>query len=368
VYLGGQLLAMQAGGVKWVHQDPVVKSQRLTDTYGQIIGAVELDPWGGETTRSWQSQQQSHKFTTYERDADGEDYAQMRSYNSWWSRFSQPDPSDGSYNLTDPQSLNRYSYVQNDPVNFVDPSGLNMETPHGSSRPAPSQHGNGFWSPGIHMTTVWKLSQTSSPPTPDANDSWTVGPAVSFLLAFFVGGDIGTNTGIDVGDGDGRRGVSPPVVSPHQEHNERQRQQERFDDCVRPALNQYRRTYINNTGKAVLAGLSIGVGLSALRGIRLGGVGLGFGGAAHAMKDKSLALGRVGRVIAAGSEASHGSLFGAISLSGGFALTANVYRSDNQAAADLNAKVEECKMRFPGAPHQFITSQVKLGMRTWIAQ
>jgi hypothetical protein len=38
--------------------------------------------------------------------------------------FDQPDPYDGSYNLTDPQSFNRYAYVQNDPVNFVDPSGL----------------------------------------------------------------------------------------------------------------------------------------------------------------------------------------------------------------------------------------------------
>jgi hypothetical protein len=51
----------------------------------------------------------------------------MRRYNRWWSRFDQPDPWDGSYNLGDPQSFNRYAYVQNDPVNFVDPSGLNVE-------------------------------------------------------------------------------------------------------------------------------------------------------------------------------------------------------------------------------------------------
>ena len=52
-----------------------------------------------------------------------------RRYNRRWSKFDQPDPSDGSYNLADPQSLNRYSYVQNDPVNFVDPSGLNPVSP-----------------------------------------------------------------------------------------------------------------------------------------------------------------------------------------------------------------------------------------------
>jgi len=47
-----------------------------------------------------------------------------RRYNRWWSRFEQPDPYDGSYDMAEPQSFNRYSYVQNDPVNFVDPTGL----------------------------------------------------------------------------------------------------------------------------------------------------------------------------------------------------------------------------------------------------
>jgi RHS repeat-associated protein len=110
--------------VKWVHQDPVVKSQRLTDASGSLQAVVELDPWGGETTRSWQQGQQPQRYTTYLRDGNESDEAQMRRYNRWWSRFDQPDPFDGSYRLADPQSLNRYSYVQNDPVNFVDPSGL----------------------------------------------------------------------------------------------------------------------------------------------------------------------------------------------------------------------------------------------------
>jgi hypothetical protein len=45
-------------------------------------------------------------------------------YSGKWHRFDQPDPDDGSYDLTNPQSFNRYAYVQNDPVNWVDPSGL----------------------------------------------------------------------------------------------------------------------------------------------------------------------------------------------------------------------------------------------------
>ena len=48
----------------------------------------------------------------------------MRRFTGQWMRFPQPDPYDGASDLSDPQSFNRYSYVNNDPVNFVDPTGL----------------------------------------------------------------------------------------------------------------------------------------------------------------------------------------------------------------------------------------------------
>ncbi|HEX7318020.1 MAG TPA: S8 family serine peptidase [Pyrinomonadaceae bacterium] len=125
VRLGRQMLAVQQGGeVAWVHQDPVTKSQRLTDAGGIVVSTVDLDPWGAETARSNNSQLQPYRFNTYERDANGGDEAMLRRYESGWARFSQPDPHNGSYNLSDPQSLNRYSYTNDDPVNFTDPTGL----------------------------------------------------------------------------------------------------------------------------------------------------------------------------------------------------------------------------------------------------
>jgi RHS repeat-associated protein len=131
VYLGGQMVAIQNNNdsVNWVLQDPVTKSQRITDSSGNVTATVDLDPWGGETSRSSNSAFQPHRYTTYTRDTNGGDEAMFRGYQLSWNRFAQPDPYDGSYDLNDPQSFNRYAYVQNDPVNFIDPSGLTMENP-----------------------------------------------------------------------------------------------------------------------------------------------------------------------------------------------------------------------------------------------
>jgi RHS repeat-associated protein len=64
------------------------------------------------------------KFTGYERDStdSGLDYAMNRFYSSGFGHFQTPDLRAGS--LGNPQSLNRYAYAANDPINFVDPLGL----------------------------------------------------------------------------------------------------------------------------------------------------------------------------------------------------------------------------------------------------
>ncbi|MGI8838873.1 MAG: RHS repeat domain-containing protein [Pyrinomonadaceae bacterium] len=106
------------------------------DVNGNIVSWVEPDPWGAYTNRYSNGSFQPREFTSYERDANRSDEAMFRRYNRWHSRFDQPDPYDGSYSLTDPQSFNRYAYTQNDPVNFTDPSGLlNWPLPMG---PPPS--------------------------------------------------------------------------------------------------------------------------------------------------------------------------------------------------------------------------------------
>ena len=60
-------------------------------------------------------------------EADGEtglNFAQARYQSSIQGRFTSVDPLGGSAGITDPQSFNRYSYVNNNPITFIDPTGM----------------------------------------------------------------------------------------------------------------------------------------------------------------------------------------------------------------------------------------------------
>src|SRR5262249_52458697 len=107
-------------------------------TSGSVVYRADFDPFG-QPTYEWSAAGNANlntrKFTGYERDTTGLDYARARSYTSSWGRFVQADPLGSGYrgqtpnplgaaSQLRPQSLNRYSYVSNDPINFNDPSGL----------------------------------------------------------------------------------------------------------------------------------------------------------------------------------------------------------------------------------------------------
>jgi RHS repeat-associated protein len=65
------------------------------------------------------------KFTGKERDFEsGLDDSDARYYASTLGRFMSPDPLAG--HVSDPQTLNRYAYVRNNPLNLTDPTGLDF--------------------------------------------------------------------------------------------------------------------------------------------------------------------------------------------------------------------------------------------------
>jgi RHS repeat-associated protein len=51
------------------------------------------------------------------------DHADFRQYSNAQGRWMAPDPYDGSYDPSNPQSLNRYVYAANSPLSAIDPSG-----------------------------------------------------------------------------------------------------------------------------------------------------------------------------------------------------------------------------------------------------
>jgi len=121
VYAGSRLLATIASGATTYHHPDHLSNRAETDGSGNVIRTFGHFPFGetwyeNSSTDKW-------KFTTYERDSEsGLDYAIARFDSTGLGRFTSPDPLPGY--LANPESLNRYSYVANDPVNMLDPTGM----------------------------------------------------------------------------------------------------------------------------------------------------------------------------------------------------------------------------------------------------
>lgn len=120
IYSDGVKVATISGSVTTYQHSDHLSVRLLTDSSGNKIGERGHFPYGetlyesGTTTKV--------KFTTYERDNEsGNDYAMARMYINRLARFSTPDSFAGTIN--DPQSLNRYSFALNDPIDLVDPEG-----------------------------------------------------------------------------------------------------------------------------------------------------------------------------------------------------------------------------------------------------
>ena len=127
----------QGADVWWLVTDQLGTPRMVVDKTGSLAGVSRHDylPFGEEllagtggraTTQGYGAADNvRQKFTKYERDGEtGLDYAQARYYASAQGRFSSVDPLLTSGKAEQPQSWNRYSYTINNPLKFVDPSGL----------------------------------------------------------------------------------------------------------------------------------------------------------------------------------------------------------------------------------------------------
>lgn len=108
-----------AGRTRFYHNDTL--STRMATDGTAVKGTQDHLPFGEEGGTS--GEVSKHRFTNYERDGESNtDYAVNRQYAMSTGRYNQPDAIAGSG--SNPQSLNRYAYSMNDPINLIDPLGL----------------------------------------------------------------------------------------------------------------------------------------------------------------------------------------------------------------------------------------------------
>jgi RHS repeat-associated protein len=120
IYAGTTLIAKtNSTTTNYYHQD-LLSNRMVTNSSGAISEELGHYPYG----ESWYNVSSDKLFfTTYERDSEsGNDYAQARYYINRFGRFSSVDLLAGT--AADPQTLNRYTYVTNNPISLTDSSGL----------------------------------------------------------------------------------------------------------------------------------------------------------------------------------------------------------------------------------------------------
>jgi RHS repeat-associated protein len=119
VYGLGLAYAVSGSTAEVYHADRLGTIRALT-TGGTVVATYRTDDWGNLLSQTGSSTQ-PFVFTGEPRDATGLTYLRTRYYNSEAARLMSRDPLRGQIEL--PATTNRYSYVQGNPVNAVDPSG-----------------------------------------------------------------------------------------------------------------------------------------------------------------------------------------------------------------------------------------------------
>jgi RHS repeat-associated protein len=147
IYFNGERIARvdrPSGTVHYYFSDHLGSSSVITDASGTIEQQYVYFPYGGMADSSG-TDPNHYKFNGKERDTEsGLDEFGARYYASSMGRFLIPDwadkPTDVPYaHFGNPQSLNLYSYVQNNPTTFGDPDG------HANGGPPVNSSGAGAW-------------------------------------------------------------------------------------------------------------------------------------------------------------------------------------------------------------------------------
>jgi len=130
IFFSGQRIAKQTGSTlataTFLHTDHLGSVRRCTDSTGAQNGSCDYEPFGEGQSVAGCTVPSNFRFAGMLWDAESNlNHTWFRQYDSAQGRWMSVDPLPG--NAEDPQTLNRYVYARNDPVNLVDPSGLSCQ-------------------------------------------------------------------------------------------------------------------------------------------------------------------------------------------------------------------------------------------------
>jgi RHS repeat-associated protein len=118
--------------IRYYHQDHLGSSSVITDAEGALIEETAFYPFG--TPRHEHRLlpiEESYRFTQKERDQEsGLHYFEARYLTGPLARFLSVDPmyANTESSTDDPQALNLYAYVRNNPLQYTDPTGLDRNS------------------------------------------------------------------------------------------------------------------------------------------------------------------------------------------------------------------------------------------------
>jgi RHS repeat-associated protein len=125
IYFAGQRIAwVDSGGtVRYYWSDHLGTTRVITDASGNVCYDADYYPFQGERTPYVNTCTPAYRMGGMKFDQESGDYYTLnRYYPPNLGRWMSPDPLAGD--ITNPQSLNRYAYVLNNPATFIDPLGL----------------------------------------------------------------------------------------------------------------------------------------------------------------------------------------------------------------------------------------------------
>lgn len=127
VRVGGKLVdhywwAGAGSFANFVHLNYLGSTSMVTDYSGATVMDEVRYPWGQESLHSGSRYDEHFAGMSWHDYAVDLDPTLFRMYSSTYGRWMTPDPLAGD--VSNPQSLNRYAYVLNNPTNLVDPSGM----------------------------------------------------------------------------------------------------------------------------------------------------------------------------------------------------------------------------------------------------